>query len=219
MFKRPPGPGETNDLEEPEPPKKVQVIDLTDRKGKRKAGACGSPVPICRDHLIWYSTVEIESDNEDDKPAKRLIVCAGCSEQLVGESGQRDEGDRVFALRCGHIVDGRCMHKLSEDPSVVATIPFVEMEAPKLPAASNAKRQPRRKAARGRGRKAAPPPPPVDEVLILAEREWRCPVKSCERTHVSQYVQRVVVGPDGSRTQRKPSWVGKGNLGPIPIFV
>ncbi|KAH7107954.1 hypothetical protein BKA62DRAFT_666976 [Auriculariales sp. MPI-PUGE-AT-0066] len=202
VFPRPTRGSETNDVEAPEPPMKPVVIDLTssDRKGKRKA-------------------VEIESDHEDgaQKMPRRMLVCVGCAEPLVGESGRRDDGDKVYALRCGHVIDGRCMHKFSEDPEVVANFPFVEVDT----AAAQTRGAPtfppkrRRKAAGGgRRRKNAKQVQLEEETLVLAEREWTCPAKHCARVHRSQYIQKIIDG-----VSQQPRWTAKGNEGPIAMFV
>ncbi|KAI5452049.1 hypothetical protein NCC49_000992 [Naganishia albida] len=42
------------------------------------------------------------------------LVCASCYLPLRVSQGQRNEGDRVFALRCGHLVDKRCLDDISQ---------------------------------------------------------------------------------------------------------
>jgi hypothetical protein len=42
------------------------------------------------------------------------LVCAKCNEQLRVSQGQRTEADRVFALRCGHLIDKRCLDDISQ---------------------------------------------------------------------------------------------------------
>lgn len=49
------------------------------------------------------------------------LVCASCYLPLRVSQGQRNDGDRVFALRCGHLVDKRCLDDISQpkpEPSV-----------------------------------------------------------------------------------------------------
>ncbi|KAJ9098762.1 hypothetical protein QFC21_004410 [Naganishia friedmannii] len=45
------------------------------------------------------------------------LVCAKCNEQLRVSQGQRTEADRVFALRCGHLIDKRCLDDISQPHS------------------------------------------------------------------------------------------------------
>ncbi|KAJ9091082.1 hypothetical protein QFC19_009256 [Naganishia cerealis] len=42
------------------------------------------------------------------------LVCARCNEQLRVSQGQRSDADRVFALRCGHLIDKRCLDEISQ---------------------------------------------------------------------------------------------------------
>jgi hypothetical protein len=42
------------------------------------------------------------------------LVCASCHMPLRVSQGQRNEGDRVFALQCGHLVDKRCLDDISQ---------------------------------------------------------------------------------------------------------
>lgn len=42
------------------------------------------------------------------------LVCASCYLPLRVSQGQRNDGDRVFALRCGHLVDKRCLDEISQ---------------------------------------------------------------------------------------------------------
>lgn len=42
------------------------------------------------------------------------LVCASCHMPLRVSQGQRNEGDRVFSLQCGHLVDKRCLDDISQ---------------------------------------------------------------------------------------------------------
>ena len=42
------------------------------------------------------------------------LVCASCHLPLRVSQGQRNDGDRVFSLQCGHLVDKRCLDDISQ---------------------------------------------------------------------------------------------------------
>ncbi|KAF8761867.1 Lipase (class 3) [Rhizoctonia solani] len=127
--------------------------------------------------------IEIYSDDDDeDKDAARmvsvpsssqhppgpttkitsLLICAGCRRPL------RTGGDRLWALRCGHMIDSRCYSAFSRplsarlDPPV--GVPLLDGGYPHK----------RRKTGKGKGK-------PAVEV-----HEWKCPVKDCAKVHKSE---------------------------------
>lgn len=100
---------------------------------------------------------------------KPYLSCSACPEPLRLGSAARDDNDRIFALRCGHLLDGKCMAALSAGPSDDDVAPPAK------------KRKTRSVAAKKR------------------EHVFHCPVKGCGREHVSvlvdnQWVQKEGVG-------------------------
>lgn len=77
-----------------------------------------------------WDAAEIEADVEAKRPiaiddagavvkAKHrapYLACAVCPAPLRVSSAFRDEADRVWALRCGHLVDQHCLNSLSAAP-------------------------------------------------------------------------------------------------------
>ena len=51
--------------------------------------------------------------------ATSLIVCAQCLDPLTLNNGTEDAQNRLWGLRCGHILDGKCMQKLMQLPRAV----------------------------------------------------------------------------------------------------
>ncbi|GHJ86805.1 hypothetical protein NliqN6_3207 [Naganishia liquefaciens] len=49
-----------------------------------------------------------------DEDGLTSLVCASCHLPLRVSQGQRNEGDRVFSLQCGHLVDKRCLDDISQ---------------------------------------------------------------------------------------------------------
>ncbi|KZW03519.1 hypothetical protein EXIGLDRAFT_721729 [Exidia glandulosa HHB12029] len=149
--------------------------------------------------------------------AQRMLVCAKCVEPL--RAGASDKSVRVWALRCGHVIDGRCLLALAEDPERAAAFAEIEPQASTSTSSSpssSKRKQPARRVAKGRttrGKKASAAKSAAaqeEETLVLAEHEWSCPVGSCGRKHASQLVKRAS-GP--------PQWVQKSGSGAIQLFV
>ncbi|KAG9082181.1 hypothetical protein FRC07_014286 [Ceratobasidium sp. 392] len=153
--------------------------------------------------------VEVLSDDEEDTDGAELtqeeekvgpeekvqtvLVCAMCRRPL------RMGGDRLWALRCGHMIDSRCYRKLGERPIVPEEIVQLEPSpsAP-TPVAAPSRGKKRGNASRGRGRgkgkgkaPVAPPAPSAPVPYVAETIEWSCPVLKCGRTHWSE---RVVTG-------------------------
>lgn len=193
LFKEPLAPGFTADFAPPEPPPAPKVFDVETGeeivdKGKRKAEA-----------------------------PQRLLVCAKCVDPLLADQNARER--RVWALRCGHVLDGRCLAAVAEDADVAAAhapAPSAPAPAP-LESAAGPARTTKQTARRGkgrtavRGRKPVAQPPPEPETVVLAEREWACPVPRCGKAHWSQLVRK---GEHGA-----PMWVPKPGCGAIQVFV
>lgn len=47
---------------------------------------------------------------------KPYLSCSACPEPLRLGSAARDDNDRIFALRCGHLLDGKCTAALAAGP-------------------------------------------------------------------------------------------------------
>ena len=87
---------------------------------------------------------------------KPYLSCAMCHDPLLNSSYYRSDDDRIWALRCGHLIDQKCLAKLSTPESAPET-------EPELPLG---KRKKRRKVTR--------------KVLPAVEHEYACPVAGCE---------------------------------------
>ncbi|TEB18907.1 hypothetical protein FA13DRAFT_1744935 [Coprinellus micaceus] len=68
-------------------------------------------------------------DDDEEQVAKSeevkmstLLVCAGCSEPLIlnsGLTGSDASNRRIWALRCGHLIDGKCLAKIGQPAPVI----------------------------------------------------------------------------------------------------
>jgi hypothetical protein len=104
-------------------------------------------------------------------PTKRkpYLACANCPEPLRASAGVRTDDDRVWALKCGHLLDERCFKALAGAPG--AAKDEAEIKA-------NEQEEVEPSPKRRKARKAKPAP--------LQDHTWNCP--TCSREHVSQTV-------------------------------
>jgi len=150
------------------------------------------------------STATSAASSQSVKPEKMqtVLVCASCRRPL------RTGGDKLWALRCGHMIDSRCYRKLAEQPASPDDIVAANEEAVVDEGQGKSKR--RRKASggrsKGKGKDKAPAP-----VLpkVVETHEWACPVSNCRRTHWSE---RVVTGSVSV-------WQPMKETGAIGVFV
>ncbi|KAG8722469.1 hypothetical protein FRC09_006236 [Ceratobasidium sp. 395] len=93
-----------------------------DRKGKGRAVEAPLPTATTSGSVLAPPTkkrrrepvrmVEILSDESDTEQRPPILVCAMCRRPL------RMGGDRLWALRCGHMIDSPCYRRLAESPIV-----------------------------------------------------------------------------------------------------
>jgi hypothetical protein len=101
------------------------------------------------DEIEAAAPIEVDDFGEivkSTKKSKPFLACANCPEPLRVSAAARDSDDRIWGLKCGHLVDERCLKQLSTPET-----PEEQEPSPK-----------RRK----RGRKQKPAP---------VEHTWNCP--------------------------------------------
>ncbi|KAF9532661.1 hypothetical protein CPB83DRAFT_847148 [Crepidotus variabilis] len=169
------------------------------------------------------SRQDLSTSSGESSSLTTLLVCARCLDPLpLNETlGPEDEGRRVWALRCGHMIDQKCLNEIGkpEDGPELAThadpddkkgkgkakaIPDIVVSEHLLehPAASIRSRL--RSAASSSSSSSTPlaqlpsRPPPTKKrrttaviPSIEAEFEWKCPVASCHRVHASLMIDGV----------------------------
>lgn len=98
------------------------------------------------------------------------LACCACPEPLRVSSADRTPDDRVWALRCGHVLDQRCFkHYAEPEAGEAESLPVLDEPPPK-----------RRKSARSTRAKATR--------ASKKEYVWACPVSGCAHEHVSVMV-------------------------------
>jgi hypothetical protein len=100
-----------------DPPRSGYTFDF-DRENN-EAGA--EPTDIIRldtdEDAPW--TQELSRRHTEKQHHKPHLVCARCQVPLRVSEGMRNEDDRVYALRCGHVVDAKCLAEMSKPKELV----------------------------------------------------------------------------------------------------
>ncbi|CAE6480699.1 unnamed protein product [Rhizoctonia solani] len=117
-----------------------------------------------------------------------VLICAGCRRPL------RTGGDRLWALRCGHMIDSRCYESLSR-PQFSSLPLLARLGSPAPALGSVPKRRKTAKAVKGKGKG------------VMESHEWRCPVKDCGKVHKSE------------RMAGEEDWVPAKDNGAIKVFI
>ena len=141
------------------------------------------PEGFSTDFEIDESKIPITLD-DDGRVVKRnrtkpYLACANCPAPLLISSAYRAPADRVWALRCGHMIDQRCLEALST-PTTKGELATVHHHPPgDLPIlGEEAVLVKKGRTKRAKFSKQTSPPQPD-------EYEWRCPVEGCGTVHWS----------------------------------
>lgn len=149
--------------------------------------------------------IVIDGD-EDAQGNERYLECPGCLDPLRISSGYRSADDRVWALRCGHLVDQKCLRKLSTPvtPEQIKNVTNMSSgESGVLTILEDSDVSRPSKKRRKKGKTASGP-------LIHV---WKCPVAGCARLHTSRR-QDDTLGVDES-----DRWVQTDDGGAIAGFM
>ena len=122
---------------------------------------------------------------------KPYLACANCPEPLLVSSAYRSQSDRVWALRCGHMIDQRCLEALSTpvtEDELATILHYPPGDLPILGLEAVSKKRGRSKRAKVMKRTSPPPPD---------EFEWRCPVEGCGKVHRSVLEGEMWVQKEG----------------------
>lgn len=98
------------------------------------------------------------------------LACSACPEPLRLSSANRSPADRIWALRCGHLLDQRCITHYAEPDEL-------PLDAP----------SPLKRRRSGRTRTRA----------VNKQHTWMCPVSGCGHEHVSVYVNEAWTPMEG----------------------
>ncbi|KAG9095271.1 hypothetical protein FRC06_009967 [Ceratobasidium sp. 370] len=185
-----------------------EVLDLESDEWNASPGPAVEIVEVLSDDEMdtdKASEPQVTTQVIEPEKVQTVLVCASCRRPL------RMGGDRLWALRCGHMIDSRCYRKLAERLIVPEDVPMLEAE----PVEETTTRKKRRRTGgrggktKGKGKAAtlAAPAPPVPRVAETLE--WVCPVNMCGRVHWSE---RVVTGG-------KSAWQPMKETGAVAVFV
>jgi len=80
-----------------------------------------SPKGKEKERAVDSSSQQHTSSSHNSKKLKALLVCANCLDPLVLNAGlapEEAENRRVWGLRCGHLIDEKCLNKLGKPGEV-----------------------------------------------------------------------------------------------------
>jgi hypothetical protein len=101
---------------------------------------------------------KVKATRPPKPPAKPYLACANCANPLYLSEQYRSEADKVYLLRCGHVLDERCLDPLSRPVTMEQESSVIRFPAEGLELLDKRK-------SKGRGRKGAKltAAPPSDE--------------------------------------------------------
>lgn len=156
------------------------------------------------------ASVPIVIDAEDDSPPREVYFeCPMCLDPLRVSSGYRSAQDRVWVLRCGHMIDQKCLHKLATPttPEQIKNVINWSGDLGYLPILGGDEPPPPAKKKRKTTKKSNGP------VIHV----WKCPVEGCGVLHTSQKKElnpgEEDLDGDGAR------WVQTEDGGAIAAFM
>jgi hypothetical protein len=128
----------------------------------------------------FTSDFDLNDTIEIDQPkhAKRYLACTRCGDPLYLNDGQKTPSDRVWGLRCGHLLDQKCLLEISAPQEDKDRMNVIRPPPGGLDILGD--EDVKSKKTRGSKRKSTKKtvPEPV-------EYEWKCPVKGCGWKHIS----------------------------------
>lgn len=127
----------------------------------------------------YTSNFDLNDTIEIDQPKhmKRFMACTRCGDPLYLNDGQKSTEDRVWGLRCGHLLDQRCLHEISSPQEEKDRMNITRPPPAGLDVLGEEGKRPGKKTKYSRKAKKT-----VNEPV---EYEWKCPVKACGWAHVS----------------------------------
>ena len=139
------------------------------------------PFPVPLDIPEGFtSDFELNDTIEIDQPrhAKRYMACIRCGDPLFLNDGQKSQADRVWGLRCGHLLDQKCLFEISGPQEEKDRLNILRPPPGGLDILGDEGKV--IKKARGGKRKGG-----RKTVNEPVEYDWKCPVASCGWKHVS----------------------------------
>jgi hypothetical protein len=128
-------------------------------------------------------TIEIDQDlKSKKKKTKKFICCVKCGDPLLLSSVQKSPQDKIWALRCSHMLDQKCLEVISSpqangDRDNISRYPPPGLDVLGAEEANGGGgRGKRQKTSKGRSKKTS---------LKMVEYEWKCPDVGCGRKHIS----------------------------------
>ncbi|ADV23584.1 hypothetical protein I305_01581 [Cryptococcus gattii E566] len=130
----------------------------------------------------------VVDDNGRVVPSKKRrevqphLICAKCESALLVSESYRSPEDKIYALRCGHLIDQRCLDDLVT-PRTPHELASVDRHPEMLDEPPTKKRKSSRK--------------PKKMEKIPHEYKWTCPVEGCGQKHTSSELRGAWMNTEG----------------------
>ncbi|KIR67945.1 hypothetical protein I314_01437 [Cryptococcus bacillisporus CA1873] len=130
----------------------------------------------------------VVDDNGRVVPSKKRrkvqprLICAKCESALLVSESYRSPEDKIYALRCGHLIDQRCLDDLVT-PRTPHELASVDRHPEMLDEPPTKKRKSSRK--------------PKKMEKIPHEYKWTCPVEGCGQKHTSSELGGAWMNTEG----------------------
>jgi hypothetical protein len=134
------------------------------------------------------ATIQQAADGSMVESVAPDLGCAFCTFKLLASSAYRNDDDKVWVLRCGHLIHQSCLVDLStptkqeEDRLLPPSLPVLGGEEEEEEKQAGGSRK-RRRTRRGHARRDPNQMDKEEEKHL--EWEYKCPIKGCGREHTS----------------------------------
>ncbi|WVW85396.1 hypothetical protein I302_107434 [Kwoniella bestiolae CBS 10118] len=148
------------------------------------------------DSIVSKEPIELDDEGNiitrKAKHKKEHLVCSQCNLPLLVSSSYTSPKDKIWVLRCGHMLDECCLDKLQTPITQRELSSVIRQEEAKtgtLDGDGTPEKKRRRKNASRKAKKVEPPRPD--------EYAFKCPVVGCGREHRSVNVEGGWRAKDG----------------------
>ncbi|WWC71358.1 uncharacterized protein I206_105313 [Kwoniella pini CBS 10737] len=141
------------------------------------------------DNISNKEPIELDDDGNIIKrnKVKPSIICISCSSKLLVSSAYKSEEDRIWVLRCGHLIEQKCLNRI-QTPTTNSEILSIIKQADNDLLGDNHMSK-RRKNAKRKVKKV--------EIKQPDEYTYRCPIEGCGKKHKSIFVGEKWMSKDG----------------------
>ncbi|WWC90576.1 uncharacterized protein L201_005512 [Kwoniella dendrophila CBS 6074] len=147
------------------------------------------------DSIVEKEPIELDDDGNlikqsmNKQKKKPYLICSNCPNPLLVSSAYKTPEDRLWVLRCGHLLDQSCLNKL-QTPITTKELLSIQKQ-PDTHLLNNEDQLPKRRKKNASRKVKKPEEKKPDEYTFY------CPVEGCHKSHKSIYVDESWKPKDG----------------------